>query len=138
MTKGGRISLRVPERIRNELEGVAERERRPLSAVIRDLLEESLKLRRCAGIIFVDGPTGRRPVIAGTGVEVWEVVRTYKSCGEDFEKLGQAYDWLSPRQLRDALNYWRTYPEEIEREIHRQEEVLKKAEKLYPHLFPPR
>ena len=138
MAKAGRISLRIPKELREELSGVARGERRPLSAVVRDLLEEALKMRRCPGIIFVDGPAGRRPVIAGTGLEVWEIVRTYRSCNGDFEKLREAYPWLSPQQLRDALNYWRAYPEEIEEEIRQQEEATARARELYPHLFPTR
>jgi uncharacterized protein (DUF433 family) len=67
-----------------------------LSAVVRDLLEEALRMRRCPGIVFVDGPTGRRPVLAGTGLEVWEVVKAYRDCGEDFKKLKETLDWLSP------------------------------------------
>jgi uncharacterized protein (DUF433 family) len=119
------------------LERLAHDERRPLSAVIRDLLEEALRMRHCPGIIFADGPTGRRPVIAGTGLEVWEIIQTYKECGEDFEKLGQTYDWLTPQQLRSALAYWRLYPEEIEEEIRRQEALSEEeARARWPHLFP--
>ena len=93
-------------------------------------------MRRCPGIVFVDGPTGRRPVLAGTGLEVWEVVKAYRDCGEDFKKLKETLDWLSPRQLRDAFHYWHLYPEEIEEEIRRQEELKSQAPELYPHLFP--
>lgn len=135
MTKGMRVSVRLPVAVHRELVRVAAQERRPLSAVIRDFLEEAVRMRRCPGIAFVQGPTGRRPVLAGTGLEVWEIVRAYKACGEDFEKLKGAFDWLSPRQLRDALNYWRLYPEEIEEEIRRQVEVLQHGPELYPHLF---
>jgi len=116
---------------------LARDERRPFSAVIRDLLEEALRGRRCPGIAFVDGPTGRRPVIAGTGLEVWEVVKAYKGCGEDFAELKKIYDWLTSQQLRSALAYWQLYPEEIEEEIACQEELSEEeARARYPHLFP--
>jgi hypothetical protein len=85
MTKAARVSVRLPSWIQGELKRLAAGERRSLSAVVRDLLEEALRMRRCPGIVFVDGPTGRRPVLAGTGLEVWEVVKAYKDCGEDFE-----------------------------------------------------
>jgi uncharacterized protein (DUF433 family) len=106
MTKAARVSVRLPSWIQGELKRLAAGERRSLSAVVRDLLEEALRMRRCPGIVFVDGPTGRRPVLAGTGLEVWEVVKAYRDCGEDFEKLKETFDWLSPRQLRDALHYF--------------------------------
>lgn len=136
MPKGARVSVRLPKETREELARLAFQERRPVSAVIRDFLEEAIRMRRCPGIAFMPGPTGRRAVLAGTGLEVWEVVRAYKACGEDFQKLKEAFDWLSPRQLSEALNYWRLYPEEIEEEIQRQEEILSRGPKLYPHLFP--
>jgi uncharacterized protein (DUF433 family) len=136
MTKAARVSVRLPSWIQGELKRLAAGERRSLSAVVRDLLEEALRMRRCPGIVFVDGPTGRRPVLAGTGLEVWEVVKAYKDCGEDFEKLKETFDWLSPRQLRDALHYFRLYPKEIEEELRRQEELKSQAPELYPHLFP--
>jgi len=139
MPKSARVSLRLSEQVQRMLEQMAQDERRPLSAVIRELLEEALKMRHCPGIIFVNGPTGRRPVIAGTGLEVWEVIQTYKECGEDFEKLKEAYDWLTPQQLRSALAYWQLYPEEIEEEIRRQEALSEEeARARWPHLFPPR
>jgi uncharacterized protein (DUF433 family) len=136
MTKAARVSVRLPSWIQGELKRLAAGERRSLSAVVRDLLDEALRMRRCPGIVFLDGPTGRRPVLAGTGLEVWEVVKAYKDGGEDFEKLKETFDWLSPRQLRDALHYFRLYPKEIEEEIRRQEELKSRAPELYPHLFP--
>jgi len=139
VSKSARVSVRLPERLQQLLQQLARDERRPFSAVIRDLLEEALRERRCPGITFVDGPTGRRPVIAGTGLEVWEVVKTYKECGEDFAELKKIYDWLTSQQLRSALAYWQLYPEEIEEELARQEELSEKeARANYPHLFSPR
>jgi len=70
-------------------------------------------MRRCPGIIFADGMTGRRARIAGSGVEVWEVMYEYQLLGEDIPALKKALPHLSERQLIAALNYDRTYPEEI-------------------------
>lgn len=139
MTKSARVSIRLEEEAREAVEGLAKEERRPKSAVLRELLEEAIRLRRCPGILFLEGPTGRRPVIAGTGLEVWEVIATHQQeCGEDFEKLKKAYDWLTPTQLRSALAYYRLYPQEIDEEIRRQQALTEpEAQKLYPHLFAP-
>jgi uncharacterized protein (DUF433 family) len=72
-------------------------------------------------VIFADGPSGRRARIAGTGVDVWEIVSTYKNLNRDDARLREAYHWLSEPQLRSALSYFRLYPEEIERQIARNE-----------------
>jgi len=35
-------------------------------------------MRRIPGISFVDSITGPRPAVAGTGLDVWEVIATWK------------------------------------------------------------
>jgi uncharacterized protein (DUF433 family) len=87
--------------------------------------------------VFMDGPVGRRASIAGTGLDVWEVIATFKSVGEDGERLEDSYGWLSDRQLSAALAYYGLYPEEIDARI--EEEEYWTPEKLYaefPYLRP--
>ncbi|MBI3988570.1 MAG: DUF433 domain-containing protein [candidate division NC10 bacterium] len=138
MPKAARATLRLEDETGQAVEEIARQERRSKSAILRELLEEAIRLRRCPGILFVAGPIGRRPVIAGTGLEVWEVIAAYRECGEHFEKLHQVYDWLTPTQLRSALAYYRCYPTEIDEEIRRQEALTEEeAQRRYPHLFLP-
>lgn len=114
-------SLRIPEEIAKAIDESAESAGRDFSAVANELLAEAVKMRRCPGIVFADGPTGRRARIAGTGLDVWEVIATYKSLEGDPERLRRAYHWLSEPQLRAALGYYAAYPEEIEAQIRRNE-----------------
>ena len=69
----------------------------------------------------MDGPVGRRASIAGTGVDVWEVIATFKSVGADRERLKASYEWLSDRQLFAALAYYDLYPREIDARIEEEE-----------------
>ncbi len=114
-------SLRIPDEIAKTIQEVAESSGRDFSAVANELLAEALKLKRCPGILFADGPSGRRARIAGTGLDVWEIVSTYKSLNRDDTRLREAYHWLSEPQLRSALSYYRLYAQEIERQIARNE-----------------
>jgi uncharacterized protein (DUF433 family) len=114
-------SIRIPDEVARSIQEEAENSGRDFSAVANDLLAEAVKLKRCPGIVFADGPSGRRARIAGTGLDVWEVVSTYKSLNRDDGRLRDAYHWLSEPQLRSALAYFRLYPEEIERQIVRNE-----------------
>jgi uncharacterized protein (DUF433 family) len=114
-------SIRIPDGVAKSIQEEAENSGRDFSAVANDLLAEAVKLKRCPGIVFADGPSGRRARIAGTGLDVWEVVSTYKSLNRDDARLREAYHWLSEPQLRSALAYFRLYPEEIERQIVRNE-----------------
>ena len=122
MTSGAPVSLRIPDEIRGQIEDTARRTRRTFSSVALEMLEEATRMRRIPGIVFADGPAGRRARLAGTGVDVFEVVGTYRDLGEDWEKLAAWYDWLDRRQLRAALAYAEAYPEEIERRLASEEQ----------------
>ena len=116
-------SFRIKEPLLQEIERI--RKNKPANAVANELLEEALKMRRCPGIIFAEGVTGRRARIAGTGVEVWEVIYEYQSVGKDIAALKKALAHLTERQLIAALNYYRAYPEEIN-------ELIKSNEAITP------
>lgn len=112
--------LEIPE----ELERQIEREAASRDALWEDtameLLDEGLRMRQVPGIAFMDGPTGRRAVIGGTGLDVWEIVRTWLQEERDFERLRESYDWLTDRQLRAALLYYEIYPVEINARLERE------------------
>ncbi|HEX6200331.1 MAG TPA: DUF433 domain-containing protein [Thermoanaerobaculia bacterium] len=74
------------------------------------------------GIVFSTGAAGRRAVLAGTGLDVWEVVATWRETGEEFTALQASYPWLAEPQLRAALGYHRLYPEEVDERLRREEE----------------
>lgn len=114
-------SLRVPGEVAREIEDLAEASGRDFSSMANELLAEAVKMRRCPGIVIADGPSGRRARIAGTGLDVWEVIATYKSLDRDLDRMHQAYHWLSDAHLRAALGYYAAYPEEIDRQIARNE-----------------
>lgn len=80
-------------------------------------------MRRCPGVVFAEGVTGRRARVAGTGVEVWEVVYEYQIVGKDEKALRKALPHLMERQITAALNYYRAYPEEIDELIGSNEAI---------------
>ena len=41
---------------------------------VTKLHSEAVKMRRAPGIVFADGPSGRRAVVAGSGLDVWEIM----------------------------------------------------------------
>lgn len=111
-------TIRLPRPLEEELaREFARRGVKEWSSGVVDLLQEAVRTRRVPGISFIDSITGRRPVIAGTGLDVWEVIATWKVADRQDEKLRQAYHWLTPAQLRAALTYYRFYPEEIDQRI---------------------
>lgn len=85
-----------------------------------ELLEEAIRMRRAPGVVFVDGPAGRRAVVAGTGLDVWEVISTWRENSRDDVGLRRSYPWLTEPQLRSALSYYEIYPKEIEARLDRE------------------
>jgi len=134
---GVQKSLRLPPETMKEIEQMAQETGQDFSNVTKDLLQEAIKMRRCPGILFAEGTGGRRARVAGTGIEVWEVIATYKSVKEDFKRLQKAYHWLSAEQLKAALGYHRIYPRDIDRLIERNEQWNdEKVHERYPFMRP--
>jgi uncharacterized protein (DUF433 family) len=67
------------------------------------------------GIVY--DPVTRRARVAGMGLEVWEVINGYRSVGYEWERLEQAFDWLSIDQLRAAVTFANLNPDFITAEI---------------------
>ena len=131
-------SIRLPEEAVKEIETLASSTGKDFSGLARDLLIEAVKMRRCPGITFAEGPAGRRARIAGTGVDVWELIATFKGLGESYVKLKKAYHWLSEQQLRSALSFYALYPKEIDERITRNVEMThEKIVKRFPFLARP-
>jgi hypothetical protein len=91
------------------------------------LLSEGEKMRRVPGITFVDSPTGRRAHVDESGLDVFEVIKVYRECGEDRRRLAMALHWLSDGQLAAALAYARESPDEIEARLAREDALERKG-----------
>lgn len=114
--------LRLPEDLESEIERERMFRGKPsFSRLVTSLLTEAIRMRRVPGIVFVDGLDIRRAAVAGTGLEVWEILATYRAVGEDMEELERSYPHLSKNQLRSALAYYELYPEEIDARLDREE-----------------
>jgi len=107
-------SIRLDLATAGEIEALSRARRTTFSALAGELLSEAARMRRCPGIVFADGPMGRRARIEGSGLEVWELVASYLAVGRDEARLRATYHWLTERQILAALGYYRAYPEEID------------------------
>jgi hypothetical protein len=71
------------------------------------------------GIVFRDGPSGRRAALAA-GPDVWEVVKTLQDTGLSGEQaIAATAEWgnLTPAQVGAAVRYYADFREEIEERI---------------------
>lgn len=116
-------SIRFRPWIRQQIDRLGRRSRRPFSEVVQELLDEALRMRQSPGIYFTDEPAGRVAKVAGTGLAVWEVIRDYLAERRDEKRLREALPHLTPAQIAAALLYYRAWPEEIDELIKDNAEV---------------
>lgn len=114
-------SIRVPETLDREISREIQfRGEQDWSKGAISLLEEAVRASRVPGIVFVQRWDGRRPAIAFSGLEVWEIIAAWKEGRESFAALVEAYPELSENQLRAAVAYYQAYPEEIDQRLERE------------------
>ena len=132
-------SIRIPEALVRSIEDLAQMSGRDFTTTANELLEEAVRMRRFPGIVFADGPAGRRARIAGTGLDVWEAIAAYRSVDRDPSRLRQGLSWLAEAYVRAALAYYAAYPEEIDRRIAASERwTLEELKARHPALVPAR
>jgi len=100
------------------------------SGLAQLLIDEGLRMAEHPGIVFKDGPTGRRAALA-LGPDVWEVVTFVRESEERgasaIEAAAEALA-LPPARVRAALDYYSTFPDEIDREMAEAEAASLAAE----------
>lgn len=120
MRKNHRVRVGIgPDTLRYVRE-MSRRSDRSVGQVSSALIEEAVKMRRCPGIIFTDGPTGRRATVAGSGIDVWEVIRVSKA-GASRREIARTFPRLSPGQIDAAFMYHACFSPEIARRIQENE-----------------
>jgi len=90
----------------------ARRTRRPLGRVINELIDHALRMRRFPGIVLVEGPVGPVAHVAGTGLDVWEIVALVRAYGS-VDRVLEAFPHLPAPAVHTALAYAEEYREEI-------------------------
>jgi uncharacterized protein (DUF433 family) len=116
--------MRLAETTATRLAAHARRRGESKSRVGERLIEEGLRMADHPGIVFRDGPAGRRAALAG-GPDVWEVIDTLRGTGEQGERaIAATAEWgsLSPSQVRTAVRYYADHRAEVDEHIRRTRE----------------
>lgn len=96
-------------------------------------IDEGMRMDDHPGIVFRDGPAGRRAGVA-SGPDVWEIVAAVRASGlEGAAALKAAGEWggLSDAQVRAAAGYYAEYGEEIDDRLRRHVEEADAAERWW-------
>ena len=83
--------IRLPEATVKEIESAAANSGRDFSSVARDLLVEAVKMKNCPGILFADGPTGRRTRVSSIN-NLDRAIVSFTDAGS-FARHGRAQAW---------------------------------------------
>ncbi|MEW6416868.1 MAG: hypothetical protein AB1480_01965 [Nitrospirota bacterium] len=110
-------SIRIDKKTLSDVESLLHTKKETFSSLTSELITEAVKMRKCPGIVFVDGPAGRRARIEGTGIDVWELISAYQELNNDIHALKETFHWLTDRQIMAAIGYAKTYPDEIKKLI---------------------
>jgi uncharacterized protein (DUF433 family) len=114
------LSFRLLTPTLERLEARAHQIRETRTGLAERYLEEGLRMDEHPGIGFADGPAGRRAVLVGTGLDVWEVVATVK---QSRGSVAAAAKYLARplAQVRAAVRYYAAFPTEVDELLARQE-----------------
>jgi len=133
MAAARQFSARLDADVVDRLERRGARSGLNKSRLAERYIDEGVRMDDHPGIVFRDGPTGRRAGLAA-GPDVWDVIGALRSSGlEGEETIRATAEWsgLSVRQVRDAIGYCSEYPSEIDERIRLNEEEADAAERRW-------
>jgi len=103
------------------------------SALAQRLVDEGLRMADHPGVVFKDGPTGRRAALA-CGPDAWEVVKFLR----EFDERGPAaldaaaeIFAVDVHRITTAVSYYADYRDEIDAEIDAADEASVRAEQAW-------
>ena len=120
-------SFRFSETTLSRLEARAHEVRETRTGLAERYVEEGLRMDEHPGIGFADGPAGRRAVLLGSGLDVWEVVATVRQPGGSVDAASR-YLELPVSAVRTAVRYYATFPGEIDEVLARQAVIAEREQ----------
>ena len=127
---GQPISIRLSRATEQLVTAEARRTRRSRSAVVQAFTEETARTRRFPGLGFRGDDAARRAWVIGSGLDVWEIVQMLTDFGSIEALLRETR--LTERQVRLALAYRESFPDEIDEAIAANQRPLDELAALYP------
>ncbi len=122
-------SYRLDAAVKARLEQRAAVESITERALLERLVSEGLDMVEHPGIVYRDGPTGRRAALA-VGPDVWQVVSALRyTGGADEERvavLAEQFD-LHPRHIRAAIDFAASRRGEIDAQIAENDAAAEQA-----------
>lgn len=102
------FTARISDELIDELTSRGEGQGLSRAKLAERYIEEGMLMDDHPGIVFRDGPSGRRAAVAG-GMDVWEMIAIVKDQpGKGEEAIAEAAEYLevSPVVVRTAVNFY--------------------------------
>lgn len=103
------------------------------SALAQRLVDEGLRMADHPGVIFKEGPTGRRASLA-YGPDIWEIVKFLREVDERgpaaLEAAAEVFA-LDVNRINTAVSYYGDYRDEIDAEIDAADDASARAERAW-------
>ncbi len=103
------------------------------STLAQRLIDEGLRMADHPGVIFKDGPSGRRAALA-FGPDIWEVITFLREVDERgpaaLDAAAEVFA-VDASRIGTAVSYYGDYRAEIDAEIDDAEEASARAEKAW-------
>lgn len=132
MASARATSYRLDPDIKQALAGQAGAEGISERALLERLITEGLRTLHHSGIVYRDGPTGRRAALAG-GPDVWEVASALRHTSgteqQRIDALAEQFD-LPQREIGVAIDFAAAHVEEIQGEVAANDEAVAHAQRL--------
>jgi hypothetical protein len=101
-----------------------------VAGLAQRLIDEGLRMADHPGVIFKDGPSGRRAALA-YGPDIWEIIKFLREIDERGPSaIDAAAEVLAvdPGRISTAISYYGDYQDEIDAEITEADEASANAE----------
>jgi hypothetical protein len=100
-----------------------------VAGLAQRLIDEGLRMADHPGVIFRDGPSGRRAALA-FGPDIWEVIKFLREVDERGPAALAAAEVFAvgTSQISTAISYYGDYADEIDAEIADADEASARAE----------
>ena len=127
------LSIRFDPELLDRLRRTAAGRDTTPSGLAQRLVDEGLRAQEFPGIVFRDGPAGRRAALAA-GPDVWEIAAALRDSGlrgdEAVDVVADDLD-LSSARVRIALAYYGAHSAEIDDEIADNERAAEAAQRSW-------
>lgn len=110
------FTLRFPPGTTARLRRRANRRATAPRTLAQRYVEEGLRHDDHPLVHFIDGPSGRRAALLGTGLDVWELIATVRDNHNDLDEAA-SYLEVPLGLVQASVAYYGDYREEIDAEI---------------------